>query len=136
MKRLFISLFLVTFFISESVAQWKPVGDKIKTNWAEQINPSQVLPEYPRPIMQRNDWKNLNGLWDYAIIDKGGAIPTNFEGQILVPFAIESSLSGVGKRVNEKQEVIYQRSFDVPSAWKGKQVLLHFGAVDWKQMYG
>ena len=60
--------------------------------------------------MQRNDWKNLNGLWDYAIIDKGGRIPTDFEGQILVPFAVESSLSGVGKRVNENQEVIYQRS--------------------------
>ena len=51
---------------------------------------------------------------------------------ILVPFAVESSLSGVGKRVNENQEVIYQRSFEIPSAWRGKQVLLHFGAVDWK----
>ena len=132
MKKLFISLFLVTFFILESSAQWKPAGDRIKTKWAEQINPSDVLPEYPRPIMQRNDWKNLNGLWDYAIIDKGGRIPTDFEGQILVPFAVESSLSGVGKRVNENQEVIYQRSFEIPSAWRGKQVLLHFGAVDWK----
>lgn len=60
--------------------------------------------------MQRNDWKNLNGLWDYAIIDKGGHIPADFEGKILVPFAVESSLSGVGKRINEKQELVYQRS--------------------------
>lgn len=132
MKKLSISLFLVIFFVLESMAQWKPAGDKIKTAWAEQVNPSQVLPEYPRPIMQRNDWKNLNGLWNYAIINKGEVLPTEYEGQILVPFAIESSLSGVGKRVDEKQEVIYQRSFDIPSAWKGKQVLLHFGAVDWK----
>lgn len=136
MKKLFIALSLVTFFSLESSAQWKPAGDKIKTEWAEQIDPSNVLPEYPRPIMQRNDWKNLNGLWDYAIIDKGGHIPADFEGKILVPFAVESSLSGVGKRINEKQELVYQRSFDVPSAWKGKQILLHFGAVDWKQMYG
>ena len=132
MKKLFIALSLVTFFSLESSAQWKPAGDKIKTEWAEQIDPSNVLPEYPRPIMQRNDWKNLNGLWDYAIIDKGGHIPADFEGKILVPFAVESSLSGVGKRINEKQELVYQRSFDVPSAWKGKQILLHFGAVDWK----
>ena len=132
MKRLFISLLLVTFFVLESLAQWKPAGDRIKTNWAEQINPSEVLPEYPRPIMQRNDWKNLNGLWDYAIIDKGGSIPTDFEGKILVPFAVESSLSGVAKRVTENQEVIYQRSFEIPSSWKGKRILLHFGAVDWK----
>lgn len=78
MKKLFISLFLVTFFILESSAQWKPAGDRIKTKWAEQINPSDVLPEYPRPIMQRNDWKNLNGLWDYAIIDKGGQHSNGF----------------------------------------------------------
>lgn len=132
MKKLFIALSLVTFFSLESSAQWKPAGDKIKTEWAEQIDPSNVLPEYPRPIMQRNDWKNLNGLWDYAIIDKGGHIPADFEGKILVPFAVESSLSGVGKRINEKQELVYQRSFEVPSAWRGKQILLHFGAVDWK----
>ena len=82
--------------------------------------------------MERSDWKNLNGLWNYAVINKGEHLPAEFEGQILVPFAIESSLSGVGKRINENQELVYQRSFDIPSAWKGKQVLLHFGAVDWK----
>ena len=107
-------------------------GDKIKTDWASQINPANVLPEYPRPIMERSDWKNLNGLWNYAVINKGEHLPAEFEGQILVPFAIESSLSGVGKRINENQELVYQRSFEIPSAWKGKQVLLHFGAVDWK----
>ncbi|MBR5193511.1 MAG: beta-galactosidase [Bacteroidaceae bacterium] len=113
-------------------AQWKPAGDKIKTEWAEQVDPNNVLPEYPRPIMERGEWKNLNGLWNYAIIEKGQPIPTAFDGEILVPFAVESSLSGVAKPMDDTKELIYQRSFDVPSAWKGKQVLLHFGAVDWK----
>ena len=113
-------------------AQWKPVGDKIKTEWADQVDPNNVLPEYPRPIMERGEWKNLNGLWNYAIIEKGQPIPTAFDGEILVPFAVESSLSGVAKPMDDTKELIYQRSFDVPSAWKGKQVLLHFGAVDWK----
>ena len=132
MRRIIIFSFLFILFVIESSAQWKPVGDKIKTDWASQLNFANVLPEYPRPIMKRNDWKNLNGLWNYAIINKGEHLPTKFEGQILVPFAIESSLSGVGKKINEKQELVYQRSFEVPSVWKGKQVLLHFGAVDWK----
>ena len=113
-------------------AQWSPAGDKIKTSWAESIDPNNVLPEYPRPIMERSDWQNLNGLWQYAVVEKGSAIPTTFEGEILVPFAIESSLSGVGRRINDRQELVYQRSFTIPSAWKNKRVLLHFGAVDWK----
>ena len=113
-------------------AQWKPAGDKIKTQWANKINTSAVLPEYPRPIMERNEWKNLNGLWEYAITDLGGNVPAHFDGQILVPFAVESSLSGVGQRVGAKKELWYSRSFEVPVAWKNKNVLLHFGAVDWK----
>ena len=113
-------------------AQWKPAGDKIKTDWATQIDPANVLPEYPRPIMERGEWKNLNGLWNYAIIEKGQPVPATFDGEILVPFAVESSLSGVAKRMDDTKELVYQRSFEVPSAWKGKQVLLHFGAVDWK----
>ena len=113
-------------------AQWKPVGDKIKTKWAEQINPSAVLPEYPRPTLERSDWKNLNGEWAYAIREKGEVEPAAFDGNILVPFAIESSLSGVQKNVGEKNELWYKRLFTVPSTWKGKQVKLNFGAVDWK----
>lgn len=123
---------LCVLFITSTFAQWQPTGDRIKTSWAEDIDPKNVLPEYPRPIMERGEWKNLNGLWQYAIVEKGAPVPSNFEGNILVPFAIESSLSGVGKHVNEHQELIYQRTFSIPSAWKGKRVLLHFGAVDWK----
>ena len=132
MKRfLFLSSFL-TLFTCGMQAQWQPVGDRIKTEWATQINPDEVLPEYPRPIMERKDWKNLNGLWKYAIIQKGERLPESFKEDILVPFAVESSLSGVGKRLSEEQELVYQREFDIPSSWKGKRILLHFGAVDWK----
>ena len=131
MKTTFISVLCLLFSLGVS-AQWKPAGDRIKTSWAEQINPENVLPEYPRPIMERGEWKNLNGLWQYAIVDKGARTPQTFDGEILVPFAVESSLSGVQKRIDDTKELVYQRTFEVPSPWKGKQVLLHFGAVDWK----
>ncbi len=113
-------------------AQWKPVGDKIKTKWAEQINPKNVLPEYPRPQLERTDWVNLNGEWEYAIKPKGQAEPAAFDGNILVPFAVESSLSGVQKEVGENNELWYKRTFSVPANWKSKDIVLNFGAVDWK----
>ena len=126
-----IFLFFV-LFSTTLTAQWKPVGNHIRTKWADQVNPNNVLSEYPRPIMERPDWKNLNGLWKYRILSKGSQKPTEFDGEILVPFAIESSLSGVGKQVGASKELWYQTSFTVPKNWKGKDVLLHFGAVDWK----
>lgn len=132
MKKNFLTMLLALALCSSTFAQWKPAGDKIKTSWGEQLDPKNVLPEYPRPIMERSDWKNLNGLWKYAITKKGAPAPAAYQGDILVPFAVESSLSGVGKMINEKEELWYQRTFDVPSNWRGKQVLLHFGAVDWK----
>ena len=132
MKKNFLTILFVLALCSSTFAQWKPAGDKIKTSWGEQLDPKNVLPEYPRPIMERSDWKNLNGLWKYAITKKGDPTPAAYQGDILVPFAVESSLSGVGKMINEKEELWYQRTFDVPSAWRGKQILLHFGAVDWK----
>ena len=113
-------------------AQWKPVGDKIKTPWAEKVDPANVLPEYPRPQMVRSQWVNLNGLWDYAIKPVGAMEPKPMDGKILVPFAVESSLSGVQKGLTEKDELWYRRTFSVPAAWKGSNVLLNFGAVDWK----
>ena len=132
MKKNFLTMLLALALCGSTFAQGKPAGDKIKTSWGEQLDPKNVLPEYPRPIMERNDWKNLNGLWKYAITKKGDPTPAAYQGDILVPFAVESSLSGVGKMINEKEELWYQRTFDIPSAWRGKQILLHFGAVDWK----
>lgn len=132
MKKLWMVLALWGALAVQLHAQWKPVEGRISTQWSEQVNPDNVLPEYPRPIMERTEWKNLNGLWDYAIIEKGKHAPSVFDGKILVPFAVESSLSGVGKTVGAEKELVYRRSFDVPSSWKGKRVLLHFGAVDWR----
>ena len=91
MKKSILIAVLTASIATSAFAQWKPAGDKIKTKWAEQVNPENVLPEYPRPVMERGEWKNLNGLWNYAITEKGAA-PSAYEGQILVPFAIESSL--------------------------------------------
>ncbi len=113
-------------------AQWKPAGEKIKTEWANKVNPKLVLPEYPRPIMERKEWKNLNGLWNYAIQEVGKSAPAKYDGQILVPFAVESSLSGVMKEVGAKNELWYNTTFNIESNWKGQNILLHFGAVDWK----
>lgn len=113
-------------------AQWQPAGDKLKTKWASEIDVNNVLPEYPRPIMERGEWQNLNGLWDYAILPVGKQKPNSFDGKILVPFAAESSLSGVQKRVGKENELWYQREFSVPAKWKNSKVLLHFGAVDWR----
>lgn len=113
-------------------SQWKPAGDKIKTSWADKIDIRNVLPEYPRPIMERKDWINLNGLWNYAVLPAGDREPENYTGKILVPFAIESSLSGVQKTLGKENELWYNREFTVPGSWKNKDILLHFGAVDWK----
>jgi len=130
---------------------WKPVEGKITTRWAQTIDPDRVWEEYPRPGLQRPEWLNLNGLWEYAITGEekewtGGRVenaeddrllegdaiqPDQWDGSILVPFCIESSLSGVGKLVRPNQLLWYRRSFSVPNRWKGQRLLLHFEAVDW-----
>ena len=111
---------------------YQPAGDKIRTKWAETVTPENVWQEYPRPIMERQEWKNHNGLWQYAITPVNSKTPVDWQGDILVPFCVESSLSGVGKTVGPDQELWYTRTFTVPSAWKGEDVMLNFGAVDWK----
>lgn len=127
-----LTLFFSLFITLSLFAQWKPAGDKLKTEWASKIDVNNVLPEYPRPIMERDSWQNLNGMWDYAILPRGKEMPKSFDGKILVPFAIESSLSGVQKELGSKNELWYHREFTVPANWKSDRVLLHFGAVDWK----
>ncbi len=131
MKRL-TSLLACVLAAVMAYAQWQPQGQKIKTQWADKVNPASVLPEYPRPIMERADWLNLNGLWDYAIRPAGQVSAERYDGKILVPFAVESSLSGVQKTVGKDNELWYHTSFTVPKGWKGRHVLLHFGAVDWR----
>ena len=93
---------------SSGSAQWQPAGDKIKTPWAEKVDPACPLNEYPRPLAERARWKNLNGLWNYSIVPAGTPAGA-YDGQILVPFAVESSLSGVGKRLGAENELWYAR---------------------------
>lgn len=130
MKRILTSIIAISIAIVTS-AQWSPAGKEIKSPWAEEVNPGNVLPEYPRPQMVRQAWSNLNGLWNYAITS-AEADDFTPEGQILVPFAVESSLSGVGRRITKENSLWYERTFVIPSKWKGKNILLHFGGVDWK----
>lgn len=127
---LFLSLLLVNSFPMS--AQWSIAGDKITTGWAEQVNPENPLPEYPRPSMVRERWQSLNGLWDYSIEPLSAGSANAPQGKILVPFAIESALSGVGRTVGAEKALWYSRTFTVPSKWAGSRIILHFGAVDWK----
>ncbi len=115
-----------------SAQSWAPAGDRIRTAWAEEVTPENVHKEYPRPQMVRPEWKSLNGLWEYSITPKNAAVPEKFDGQILVPFAVESSLSGVGRMLTPEDALWYKTIFRVPSAWKGKRLMLNFEAVDWQ----
>ena len=115
-----------------NAAEWRPVPGHIMTRWAADVNPRRPLPEYPRPQMERRDWINLNGLWDYAIQPTNAAAPGNYDGQILVPYPIESALSGVKKPLTNAERLWYRRQFKSPKLESGKRLLLHFGAVDWE----
>jgi beta-galactosidase/beta-glucuronidase len=127
-----LTLFFTVNLTFSQQANWKITGGKIITPWAEKVNPSNPLSEYPRPQMIRGSWKNLNGLWDYSIRPKAETAPNGYAGKILVPFAVESALSGVGKTVGKDSILWYKTTFTIPSSMKGKNVLLHFGAVDWQ----
>ncbi|MFD1771679.1 glycoside hydrolase family 2 protein [Sphingobacterium suaedae] len=114
--------------------QWKPAGDKILTSWGEQLDPAKPHPEYPRPQLKRTgNWQNLNGLWKYKVVPKSQQqAPSAWDGDILVPFAIESALSGVGKRIDQDDALWYQREVTVDKNMRKGRTILHFGAVDWQ----
>ncbi|UZR97823.1 glycoside hydrolase family 2 protein [Chondrinema litorale] len=125
-------LLFASFSLFGQDGDWQLIKDKITTEWSEEVDPVNVLPEYPRPQMKRDNWQNLNGLWEYAIVSKNESKPTNFQGKILVPFAVESALSGVGKTPTKEDNLWYKTSFTVSKSMKRKNVILHFGAVDWE----
>lgn len=144
MKQLFLALkyfimlrfaFLpILLFTSLSIfSQDQLVKPIIKTKWADDVNPQKVLQEYPRPQLVRGNWINLNGHWDYSIQPAATeVIPSNFEGKILVPYPVESALSGVQKTVGKDKALWYYRTVQIPSTISKGNVILHFGGVDWQ----
>jgi len=104
----------------------------LRTRWAAEVDPAHVLPEYPRPQLRRERWTSLNGAWEYAIADSAAAQPGTFDGTILVPFPVESQLSGVTRPVRPTQRLWYRRTVDLGRRVAGERWLLHFGAVDWE----
>ena len=134
-RSLLVAGILLTTQVSFLQAQeWKPAGDKIKTSWGEQLKAERPHPEYPRPQLVRKDnWQNLNGLWNYAITEKAVAsIPSQWDGKILVPFAVESALSGVGKEVGKDKALWYKNTISLAKNLQKSDLILHFGAVDWQ----
>ena len=111
---------------------WSPKVGPLMTRWSSQVSPSMPHAEYPRPQMVRKDWLNLNGIWEWqpgTTADEPAPIGKALTGSILVPFPVESALSGV---MELHDRLWYRRMVSIPESWRGKQVLLHFGAVDWE----
>ncbi len=124
-----VTVALATTAGTSGAADWAPTSVSLMTRWAKDVSPDKVWPEYPRPQLTRDKWQNLNGLWDVALGENARAETPNFDKKILVPFPVESALSGVGERADH---VVYRRQLEVPADWKGQRVLLHFDAVDWQ----
>ena len=134
-RELFVLMTGVLGFVGVHGQQWAPVEGRIMTDWAAKIDPAKEAPmqAYPRPQLRRANWQNLNGLWSYAITEQGQeTVPARFDGQILVPYPVESALSGVGKTVGKDKLLWYKHTVELAKPRNGDQVLLHFGAVDWR----
>ena len=139
-KRIF-SLVSILFFLnifSVHAQQWEKKTARLMTPWSEDIDPDNLFDEYPRPQMERQDWVNLNGIWDFLKTDSASIgrydADANYDMKILVPFPIESALSGVMDTdyTNQNKGYVYKRLFTLPKEMNGKKILLHFGAVDWR----
>lgn len=115
--------------------------NSLTTVWGEALDPSNVLPEHPRPRMQREEYAMLNGVWEYAITPVDGeadaktlaqqAIPSRWDGQIVVPFSPEAPLSGVDRTVQPSELLWYKRKIELPKLGDDQRFILHFEAVDW-----
>jgi len=130
-RKTLIGIILILAGLNLPGQNYTPVGGRIMTQWAEIVSPINVWQEYPRPQLVRDNWQNLNGLWEYALLSKSAGKPTKFQGKILVPFCIESALSGVGKSMLPDNRLWYRCEFTIPSGWSSERILLHFEAVDW-----
>jgi hypothetical protein len=134
LRTLLTLAFVLAHFCSVRADDWQPAKGPLMTKWAKDVTPDRVHPEYPRPQMVRKDWMNLNGLWQFEIGKESDKIPfgKTLSKRILVPFPVESALSGVMQRLEDNDYLWYRRTFKVPESWKGKRTLLHLGAVDWQ----
>ena len=134
MKKLLSTIGFVLLSITILLAQdnWELQTSRITSKWAKTVKPGSVLPEYPRPHLVRSEWLNLNGLWDYAIAGSDTEKPAGFDGKILVPFAVESALSGLKLRLSPRQSLWYRCNFEIPENWNSKNILINFGAVYWE----
>ena len=103
------------------------------TPWGEKVTPDNAWQEYPRPQMVRDDWTNLNGLWKFAVTKNTAAKPAKWQGDILVPFSLETPLSGVGRRIESNEVIWYHHQFNLRAAPK-ERLLLNFEGVDYKCM--
>ena len=113
------------------ILSYDPFPSDLITTWGVSVNPQDVWAEYPRPQLERESWKNLNGNWDYSVTSKSQKErPSAWEGQILVPFSLESKLSGVQRLLEPSETLWYRRTFDLPKD-SGKRVHLNFEAVDY-----
>jgi hypothetical protein len=112
--------------------EWQMQPIPIPTRWDVVVSPTNCLTAYPRPQLVRLQWANLNGLWNYAITEKDASPPAKFDGTILVPYPLESALSGIKKPLLPNQALWYKRSFDPTPLKPGDRLLLHFGAIDWQ----
>ncbi len=124
-------VFLSSCASSPPPIDWKPVAGGMCTAFAATVDPYLPRPEYPRPQLVRQSWTNLNGMWRYAITAGDGAAPSKWAGEILVPFPLESALSGVGEKLAPDRVLWYRREFKAPAGAAGSRLLLQFGAVDW-----
>ncbi len=113
-------------------AQWKSADCPVMTKWGKEVTPANAWREYPRPQLVRENWLNLNGLWDYAIVPLAAPAPAKYDGEILVPYCVESALSGVKKSFQPEDRLWYHRTFTTPNSFSGKSVILNFEAVDWE----
>lgn len=105
------------------------VHHQLYTQFGESLDPQHVLQEYPRPMLKRDSYLNLNGYWDYAIT-QSNQYPAAFDGRILVPFSPESVLSGVNRKVMPEDYLWYERKFTIDTDFHKGRILMHFGAVD------
>jgi hypothetical protein len=127
-----ILVFQITGCKNSPDSGWKPKAGPLMTRWAAEVEPGKTWTGYPRPQMMRNNWVNLNGLWDYAVTDSAAGAPSTWEGKILVPYPIESALSGVMKRVGAHDKIWYQRTLKIPAHLRSTRIMLNFEAIDWE----